>query len=102
MFEVSDTSYDDFLMFRYELQTIFSKHQFIDEKKNDVFLLGAHPLSKRNGRLIKDLNTDHRQNCLDMYVPPGIIRCKQTKIQQQSKLPKYIRQAQPSDTIYIR
>lgn len=26
VFEVSDTSYDDFLMFRYELQTIFSKH----------------------------------------------------------------------------
>ena len=59
-FEVSDTTYDDFLMFRYELQTIFNKHQYIDEKKNDVFLLGAHPLSKRNGRLIKDLNTENK------------------------------------------
>ena len=37
-----------------------------------------------------------------MYVPPGIVKVKPTKIQQQSKLPKYIRQAQPSDTIYIR
>jgi hypothetical protein len=55
VYEISDVSHDDFLMFRYELQTIFNKHKYMDEKNKDVFLLGSHPLSKAKGRQLKDL-----------------------------------------------
>ena len=56
VYEVSDYVYDDMMMFRYEMQTIFNKHKYIDEKKKEVFLLGSHPLSKTKGRQLKDLS----------------------------------------------
>ena len=45
-----------------------------------MFLLGSHPLSKRNGRLVKDLGPEQKANCIDMYMPPGIVRSKETGI----------------------
>ena len=42
-------------MFRYELQTINRKHYFVDERKNDVYMFGSHPLSKCEGMPIKEL-----------------------------------------------
>jgi len=44
-FQVSDTHLDDFGMFRYEINSIFKKHQFTDETDSDLFM-GRHPLSK--------------------------------------------------------
>lgn len=35
-YRISDLYLDDFLMFRYELQTINKKHQFIDEKLDNA------------------------------------------------------------------
>lgn len=29
-YEISDIAYDDFMMFRYEMQTIFEKHKYTD------------------------------------------------------------------------
>lgn len=94
-YEISDVAYDDFMMFRYEMQTIFEKHKYTDEKRNDPFLLGSHPLSKRNGRMIKDMREDEKKNCMDMYCPPGIVRVKATKIGQVSKISKEIKRAIP-------
>jgi len=54
-FTISDLHVDDFYMLRYELQTIFKKHMFADEKKSDNFLLGKHPLSKLNGAPVKEI-----------------------------------------------
>jgi hypothetical protein len=45
-FCVSDLQLDDFLMFRYELQTLNKKHMYQDEAPNDLFMLGKNPLSK--------------------------------------------------------
>lgn len=101
-YEISDTSYDDFMMFRYEMQTIFEKHKYTDQKRNDPFLLGSHPLSKRNGRMIKDMTEEGKKNCMDMYIPPGVVRSKVTKIGQKSNIPSYIKRAVPQNDIFIR
>lgn len=37
-----------------------------------------------------------------MFMPPGVIKTRQTKINQVSKLPNKIKNATPSDTIYLR
>ena len=83
------------MMFRYEMQTIFEKHKYTDQKRNDPFLLGSHPLSKRNGRMIKDMTEEGKKNCMDMYIPPGVVRSKVTKIGQKSNIPSYIKRAIP-------
>ena len=36
-FKISDVQVDDFAMFRYELNSIFKKHQFLDESKIFAF-----------------------------------------------------------------
>ena len=77
------------------MQTIFEKHKYTDQKRNDPFLLGSHPLSKRNGRMIKDMTEEGKKNCMDMYIPPGVVRSKVTKIGQKSNIPSYIKRAIP-------
>lgn len=42
-------------MMRYELHSMLNKHHYLTEKKNDLFLLGNHPLSKVDGMLVKDV-----------------------------------------------
>ena len=76
-------------MFRYELQTINKKHLFSDEKKNDVQMFGAHPLSHFQGTPVKELLKEMRKGeayknreaerdemtkkCQEIFTPPGII-----------------------------
>jgi hypothetical protein len=79
-FEVSDTQYDNFMMFRYELQTIFQKQLYLDEPLKSRFLLGNQPLSKKHGRQIKEMNKEAKDNCIDMYIPPGIVKQRATSV----------------------
>jgi hypothetical protein len=50
-FEIADHSVDDFVMFRYEMNTIFKKNQFVDENENhaSTFFGGLSPLTKVGG-----------------------------------------------------
>ena len=59
-------------------------------------------MAKRNGRNVKDMNEEGKKNCCDMYMPPGIIKAKPTKMNVASKLPGAIKKAVPNENIYIR
>jgi len=61
-FQISDLFYDDFMMFRYELQTLSKKHLFADDPASDLFLLGRHPLSKCQGMPVKDILKDIKKS----------------------------------------
>ncbi len=47
------------MMFRYELNSIFRKHHYVDETPTERFG-GKHPLSKIKGVQIKDLPLELR------------------------------------------
>jgi hypothetical protein len=47
-YKISDVQVDDFVMFRYELNSIFRKHHFTDDNSTDRFG-GKFPLSKIGG-----------------------------------------------------
>ena len=47
-YKISDLQVDDFVMFRYELNSIFRKHHYTDDNSTDRFG-GKHPLSKIGG-----------------------------------------------------
>lgn len=75
-YEVCDTHVDDFAMFRYEINSIFKQHQFLDEKPSELFM-GPNPLSKNKiGKQFKELDEQSKQNFSDMYRPPGIVRIR--------------------------
>ncbi len=57
-YAVSDSSLDDFYMFRYELSSVFQSHLFQPEKNKDLYLLGQNPLSKCQGLPVKEM-VDH-------------------------------------------
>lgn len=52
--------------------------------------------------MIKDLREDDKKNCMDMFMPPGVIRSKETNIKQKSNVSRFIRQAIPQHDIIIR
>lgn len=56
LYELSDSHADNFAMFRYELNSIFRKHHFIDEDRSIKTFMGRNPLSKVNGKQFKDLD----------------------------------------------
>ena len=65
-------------MFRYELNSIFRQHQFLDENHNDPRFMGRNPLSKAlNGKQLKDLDDNLKMQYLDMFRPPGVVRLKE-------------------------
>ena len=66
-------------MFRYELNSIFRKHHFMDEGTSERFG-GRFPLSKVSGQQLKDLPADIKKDCIDLYRPPGIIEKVDTVI----------------------
>lgn len=75
-YTVCDTHLDDFGMFRYEMNSIFNKHQFEDEKGSERFM-GRNPLSKTEaGKQIKDLEEGRRAEYVDVYRPPGIVKIR--------------------------
>ena len=76
-YQVSDTNVDDFAMFRYEINSIFKNHQFTEERDSKL-PMGPNPLSMaRNGKKIRDLDENSKQQYIDMFRPPGIVRIRQ-------------------------
>lgn len=73
-FYVSDTSIDDLAMFRYELNTVFNQHKYEDEPDSELFM-GPNPLSKVEGKQIRNLDEETKRRQIDLYRPPGLIRC---------------------------
>ena len=77
---------EEFYTFRYELNTIFRKHYYQDEEPSELFPLGRHPLSKKNGKPLKALPAEVKQNCQDMYMPPGIVNDKSKKLSAEIRM----------------
>lgn len=73
VYRICDYKVDDFVMFRYELNSIFKKHNFTEEGDTDLFFGGKHPLSKFQGIQLKDLSNEEKKAHLDLYRPPGLI-----------------------------
>ena len=71
VFKVSDDQLDNFVMFRYEMNTIFKKSQFVGEEdvRTRAFEVGYEPLSRIRGQQIKDVPLPDRKQMFDMY--PG-------------------------------
>jgi hypothetical protein len=85
-FTVSDTNVDDFAMFRYEINSIFRKHQFENEKENCELFIGTNPLSKdRMGNQIKDMDEAGKAKYEDMYRPPGLVKIAPTYYGKDNK-----------------
>ncbi len=83
-FKVSKTTLDDFGMFRYEINSIFKKHQFEDDNDpNCELFMGRHPLSKTDtGKQIKDEDESKKlmPEIADAYRPPGLVRIRPYEI----------------------
>ena len=63
-------------MFRYEINSIFKKHQFEDETDSEFFM-GRHPLSKTDtGKQIKDEDDSKKLEYADVFRPPGLVKIK--------------------------
>ena len=82
-YKISDVQVDDFVMFRYELNSIFRKHLFLDENSSERFG-GKNPLSKIGGQQLKDLPTELKKEYVEMFRPPGIVERVDTNIGAKS------------------
>lgn len=67
-------------MFRYELNSIFRKHHYIDDNSTDRFG-GKYPLSKIGGNQLKDIPIEEKKNYMEMYRPPGLVERVETNLQ---------------------
>lgn len=73
VYTMSDMHADNFAMFRYELNSIFRRHQFQEEAKTELYM-GRHPLSKTNkNKKIYELDEPTKAKYEDMYRPPGVV-----------------------------
>jgi hypothetical protein len=88
-------------MFRYELNSIFRKHHFVDENNSEMFG-GKHPLSKVGGSLLKDLPNEAKKEYLEMYRPPGIIKPVETAVQAKSLIDEKIMFTVPTAKLFRR
>jgi hypothetical protein len=122
-FEVSDLWMDDFLFFRYELQTINKKHLFMESDINktdpQTQMFGKHPLSNYEGvspvkdilrevrkgeayRNRKDECAEIEKKCQEIYMPPGIVTSRVSMWDKPSLIQQDIRLGEPSDKIFKR
>ena len=70
----------NFSLFRYEINSVFKKHQFADDKDSGL-LMGRHPLSRaidgqNKGMQLKNLKLEDQEDYQDRFRPPGIVRIK--------------------------
>lgn len=76
-YQVTDSHLDDFAMLRYELNSIFNKHLFEEEKPSQMFM-GTNPLSKVQTQtgvhMLRDLDEGTKRDKLEMYRPPGVLK----------------------------
>lgn len=84
IYTMSDMHSDNFAMFRYELNSIFRQHQFIDEDRTDRYM-GRNPLSKADGKQFKDLDDKEKRQYEDMFRPPGVVRLQDYKYLSNKK-----------------
>ena len=92
---MSDIQLDDFVMFRYEMNTIFKKKEYLPEKEKSEFYYGYNPLSKIGGQLVKDLGIQEKKQKIDLYRPPGRIVPIETIHKQKSYLGEIVWNAIP-------
>jgi hypothetical protein len=89
-YNISDLSYDDFVLFRYQMNVIYKKIHYVGDNAESALDFGSSPLSKTGG--------------LELHRPPGIV--KQDKYMQKheikSQLPKTVWNAAPSNKIYVK
>ena len=80
-YKLSKNYIDDFGMFRYEINSIFKRHQFTDDNDpNCELFMGRHPLSKTDtGKQIKDEDETKKllPELADAYRPPGLVKIKE-------------------------
>lgn len=88
-------------MFRYELNSIFRKHHFLDENNSEMFG-GKHPLSKVGGSLLKDLPNEAKKEYIEMYRPPGIIKTVETNIGARPLIDEKIMFTVPTAKLFRR
>jgi len=100
-FKISDVQVDDFAMFRYELNSIFRKHHFLDEQNSELFG-GKHPLSKVQGQQLKDLPAERKKEVVDIFRPPGIIKPVETTVGYKSNIDERILYTVPTVKLYRR
>ena len=55
VYNISDYSYDDFVLFRYEMNTIFKNTFFVGNPEENILDFGTSPLSRVGGMLVRDL-----------------------------------------------
>lgn len=61
-------------MFRYEINSVFKKHQFQDDKDSGL-MMGRHPLSRASdGQQLKNCKLEDLEQYQDRYRPPGIVK----------------------------
>lgn len=90
VYNISDMSYDDFVLFRYQMNIIYKKIHYVGDTSDSPLDFGSSPLSKMGG--------------IEQYRPPGIV--KQQKYLQKHEIKtqfgKNIWNAVPSNKIYIK
>lgn len=104
VYYISDFSYDDFVQFRYEMNTIFKKTHFQGKYDENSLNFGTSPLSKIGGLFIKDLPPQEKKKELELYRPPGIVKkvVYSKKLREETQLNENIWNAVPSSKIYVR
>lgn len=104
MYNISDVSFDDFVLFRYEMNTIFKKTHFRGNLDENLIDFGTSPLARIGGMLIRDLPQNEKKKQLELYRPPGIV--KKVKYLKNSDVDTQFGQniwnCVPSNKIYIR
>lgn len=88
-------------MFRYELNSIFRKHHYLEEGASELFG-GKHPLCKVQGQQLKDLPHEKKKEFVDIYRPPGIIKPIESALGVKSNIDEKIMQTMPTGKLYRR
>lgn len=104
IYKISDLSYDDFVLFRYEMNTIFKKTHFRGKSEENLLDFGTSPLSRVGGMLIRDLPQNEKKKQLELYRPPGIVRKVKylAKTDVETQFSQNIWNWVPNNRIYIR
>lgn len=98
---MSEDQVDNFVMFRYELNTIFKKSHFVGDYESNNFMFGLQPLSKLGGAEVKDLKQEHKRQMMNVYRPPGVVKATDLG-ENKSELNEHIWNSTPQSKIFVR
>lgn len=104
VYNISDFSYDDFVLFRYEMNTIFKRTHFRASSDENALDFGTSPLARVGGMLIRDLPAQERKKELELYRPPGIVNKVRyiQKYEFESQFGPNVWNGVPSNKIFVR